>query len=80
MKEITIRATVDCVKGRSDEFEVIERLLDKYIDVLGLDKEERYELVKLIHRQVNVAECDAFKSGFNIGTKLMQDDYEEEME
>lgn len=72
MKEITIKATVDCVKGRSDEFKLMERLLDKYIETLDLDAEERNELVTLIHRQVNVAECDAFKFGFNTGTKLMQ--------
>lgn len=62
-----IRATVDCSKGRSDEFRLMERLLNKYIGLLDLDVVERHELLTLIHRQVNVAECDAFRFGFYKG-------------
>lgn len=62
-----MRATVDCPKGRSDEFRLMERLLNKYIELLNLDVVEKHELLTLIHRQINVAECDAFRFGFYKG-------------
>lgn len=73
-----IKAKVDVTKGRSDEFELMAKRLGKLIRALDLDVDTNNELVNLICKQVNVAERDAFKFGFDMATKFMHDYYSDE--
>ena len=76
MKDDTIiKAKVDITKGRSDEFEAAARRLGRFINALDLDVDTNNELVNLMCKQVNVAERDAFKFGFDMAVKLMHDHY-----
>ena len=81
MKDDTIiKAKVDITKGRSDEFEAAARRLGRFINALDLDVDTNNELVNLMCKQVNVAERDAFKFGFDMAVKLMHDHYSNEEE
>lgn len=75
-----IKAKVDITKGRSDEFEAAARRLGRFINALDLDVDTNNELVNLMCKQVNVAERDAFKFGFDMAVKLMHDHYSNEEE
>lgn len=75
-----IKAKVDITKGRSDAFEVAARRLGRFINALDLNADAHNELVNLMCKQVNVAECDAFKFGFEMASKLMHDYYSDEEE
>lgn len=81
MKDYTIiKAKVDIAKGRSDAFEVAARRLGRFINALDLNEDAHNELVDLTCKQVSVAECDAFKFGFDMASKLMHDYYSGEEE
>lgn len=80
MDDMIIKAKVDVTKGRSDEFELAARRLGRFINAMNLDVDVHNELVDLICKQVNVAELDAFKFGFDMATKLMHDYYNDEEE
>lgn len=75
-----IKAKVDITKGRSDEFEAAARRLGRFINALDLNADAHNELVDLICKQVNIAERDAFKFGFDMAVKLMRDYYSDKEE
>lgn len=75
-----IKAKIDITKGRSDEFEVAARRLGRFINALDLNADAHNELVDLTCKQVNVAELDAFKFGFEMAAKLMHDHYSDKEE
>lgn len=81
MKDDTIiKAKVDITKGRSDAFEVAARRIGRFINALNLNADAHNELVDLMCKQVNVAECDAFMFGYDMASKLMHDYYSGEFE
>lgn len=75
-----IKAKIDITKGRSDDFEVAARRLGRFINALDLNADAHNELVDLTCKQVNIAELDAFKFGFDMASKLMHDYYSGEEE
>lgn len=75
-----IKAKIDITKGRSDAFEVAARRLGRFINALNLNADAHNELVDLMCKQVNVAECDAFMFGYDMASKLMHDYYSGEFE
>ena len=75
-----IEAKVEITKDRSDEFEAAARRLGRFINALDLNADAHNELVDLICKQVNIAERDAFKFGFDMASKLMHDYYSGEFE
>ena len=80
MDDTIIKAKVDVTKGRSDEFELIAKRLGRFINALDLNEDAHNELVDLTCKQMNVAERDAFKLGFDMATSLMHDYYSDEEE
>lgn len=81
MKDCTIiKAKVDITKGRSDEFELVARRLGRFINAMDLNADVHNELIDLTCKQVNVAERDAFKFGFDMAVKLMHDYYSDKEE
>lgn len=75
-----IEAKIDITKGRSDEFELAARRLGRFINALDLNADAHNELVDLTCKQVNEAELDAFKFGFEMAAILMHDYYSDEEE
>ena len=81
MKDYTvIKSKVNISKGRSDEFNEVARELSDFIQGLDLDLVSHCKLTALVLTQINVAERDAFKFGFDMAVKLMHDHYSGEFE
>lgn len=79
MDETTIiKAKVDFSKGRSDEFDNKVQELSDFIQSLDLDIVSHCKLTALVLKQIDVAERDAFKFGFNVAAKLMHDCYSDD--
>lgn len=76
MKKCTvINSKVNISKGRSDEFDNKVQELSDFIQSLDLDIISHCKLTALVLKQIDVAERDAFKFGFNMAVKLMHDYY-----
>lgn len=73
-----IKAKVDFSKGRSAEFNDAAQELSDFIQSIDLDLISHCKLTALMLTQINVAERDAFKFGFNMAVKLMHDYYSAE--
>lgn len=81
MKDYTIiKSRVSISKGRSDEFDNKVQELSDFIQSLDLDIVSHCKLTALVLTQIDVAERDAFKFGFNMAVKLMHDYHSDEME
>lgn len=75
-----IKAKVDFSKGRSAEFNDAAQELSDFIQSIDLDLISHCKLTALMLTQINVAERDAFKFGFDMAVKLMHDYYSDEEE
>lgn len=74
-----IKAKVDFSKGRSAEFNDAAQELSNFIQSIDLGLISHCKLTTLVLTQINVAERDAFKFGFDMAVKLMHDYYSDEM-
>ncbi len=79
MDDMIIKAKVNFSKGRSGEFDDAARELSDFIQGLDLNLVSHCKLTTLMCKQVNVAERDAFKFGFDMAVKLMHDYYSGEV-
>ena len=77
---IVIKSKVNISKGRSDEFYGKVQELSDFIQGLDLDIISHCKLTSIMLTQIDVAERDAFKFGFNMASKLMHDYYSGEFE
>lgn len=76
MKDHTItNAEVDISKGRSDDFYDKVQELSDFIQDLDLEIISRCKLIAIVLAQIDVAERDAFKFGYNMASKLVHDYY-----
>jgi len=57
---------------RTDEFMVAAQILSECIKALPLTQPDNDKLIELIANQVNVAECEAFKQGVDLGVKIIK--------
>lgn len=74
MKDYTvIKSKVNISKGRSDDFYDKVQELSDFIQDLDLEIISHCKLIAIVLAQIDVAERDAFKFGFNMATKLMRD-------
>lgn len=81
MKDYTvIKSKVNISKGRSDEFNGVAKELSNFIQSLDLDMVSHCKLTSIVLTQIDVAERDAFKFGFNMAASLMHDYYSDEEE
>lgn len=81
MKDYTvIKSKVNISKGRSDDFYDKVQELSDFIQGLDLDIISHRKLTAIVLTQIDVAERDAFKFGFNMAVKLMHDYYSGEFE
>lgn len=78
MDDTIIKAKVDVTKGRSDELDNKVQELSDFIQSLDLDIVSRCKLTALVLIQIDAAERDAFKFGFDMAVKLMHDYYSDE--
>lgn len=72
MGEIINYPNVAIEVNRTEEFHTIARELSDFIEKLPLYHEQNERLIKLIVKQVQQAEEDAFTQGFEIGSHFKQ--------
>lgn len=75
-----IKAKVNVSKGRSDEFDNKVQELSDFIQSLDLDIVSHCKLTALVLIQIDAAERDAFKFGFDMAVKFMHDYYSDKEE